>query len=174
LRLGVSQEIVAREMSTEGERRPVPIRSTGGRISLEEVMTRLMLFDDRAIRMVKLLGFAGEFRDSDLSDLVHYLIDHGKEGLNVSACPDHIRLLASRIMAEGEFPGDRNKALIDMACRFKSLAIDADIQRMQRELQQAEEDGDRARQYDLLAQRQKKINEKKHVREYVMEVLQSI
>jgi hypothetical protein len=77
-------------------------------------------------------------------------------------------------MAEGEFPGDRNKALIDMACRFKSLAIDADIQRMQRELQQAEEDGDRARQYDLLAQRQKKINEKKHVREYVMEVLQSI
>lgn len=59
LRLGVSQEIVAREMSTEGERRPVPIRSTGGRISLEEVMTRLMLFDDRAIRMVKLLGFAG-------------------------------------------------------------------------------------------------------------------
>jgi len=61
-----------------------------------------------------------------------------------------------------------------MACRFKSLAIDADIQRMQRELQQAEEDGDRARQYDLLVQRQKKINEKKHVREYVMEVLQSI
>ena len=45
---------------------------------------------------------------------------------------------------------------------------------MQRELQQAEEDGDRARQYDLLVQRQKKINEKKHVREYVMEVLQSI
>ena len=174
LRLGVSQEIVAREMSTEGERRPVPIRSTGGCISLEEVMTRLMLFDDRAIRMVKLLGFAGEFRDSDLSDLVHYLIDHGKEGLNVSACPDHIRLLASRIIAEGEFPGDRNKALIDMACRFKSLAIDADIQRMQRELQQAEEDGDRARQYDLLVQRQKKVNEKKHVREYVMEVLQSI
>lgn len=175
LRLGVSQEVIVREMKTGDGKSPAPFRNMDeGRIPLEEIMTRLMLFDDRAIRMVKHFGFAGEFRDSGFSALVRYLIDHGKEGLDVSACPDHIRLLASRIIAEGEFPGDRKKALIDMACRFKSLAIDADIQRIQRELLQAEEDGNRARRNDLLVERQKMVNERNHIREYVMEVLQSI
>jgi len=177
LRLGVSQEVVVREMKQGGgDGRPAaPSRNTSGeRRPVEEIMMRLMLFDDRAIRMAKLFGFAGEFRDNDLSALARYLIDHGKEGLDASACPDHIRHAASRIMADGEFPGDPTKALIDMGCRFKSRAIGADIQRIQRELVQAEENGDRAKRNSLLVERQNKVNERKHIRAYVMEVLQRI
>jgi hypothetical protein len=61
-----------------------------------------------------------------------------------------------------------------MGCRFKSRAIGADIQRIQRELVQAEENGDRAKRNSLLVERQNKVNERKHIRAYVMEVLQRI
>jgi hypothetical protein len=82
--------------------------------------------------------------------------------------------MASRILSEGEFPGDAKKALLDTACRFKSLSIDSDIQGIQRELSQAEEAGNLTKRNELLKQRQQKMNERKHIREYVAEVLQTI
>ncbi|MFY9397470.1 MAG: hypothetical protein WAR22_03815, partial [Desulfomonilia bacterium] len=169
------QETIAREMKQEERKSPAPSRDvTGGHAPLEEAMTRLMLFDERAIRMVKHFGFAGEFKDNDLSALARFLVTHGTEGLDAPGCPDRIRLQASRLAAEGEFPGDSEKALLDMACRFQSRVIEADIRRIQRELLDAEEKGDRARRNSLLAERQNKINERKHMRERVMEVLQRI
>jgi len=109
-----------------------------------------------------------------MAELFQFLVEKGKKGLDNIECPDHIRMLASRIMSEGEFPGDAKKALIDTACRFKSLSIDSDIQRIQREIFRAEEDGDKARRNDLLKERQHRMDERKHIREYVMEVLQNI
>jgi DNA primase len=175
LRIDMPQETIAREMKRDEKKSPAPSRDvTGGHAPLEEIVTRLMLSDERAIRMVKHFGFAGEFRDSDLSALARFLVAHGTEGLDAPGCPDSIRLQASRIAAEGEFPGDTEKALFDMACRFQSMAIEADIRRIQRELLDAEEKGDRIRRNSLLAERQNKINERKHMRERVMEVLQRI
>ncbi|MCK7467154.1 MAG: hypothetical protein MZU91_02720 [Desulfosudis oleivorans] len=44
-------------------------------------------------------------------------------------------------MAQGEFPGDAKKALIDTVCRFKSLAIDEELRKIQGELNDAEKTG---------------------------------
>jgi len=143
-------------------------------LPLEETLVRLMLFDDAAVRAARQLGLAGAFRDSGMARLMDFLAGHGHEGLNASWCPDEIRILASRIVSEGEFPGDAKKALLDIACRFKSLSIDSEIQGIQRDLAQAEESGNLTKRNELLKKRQLKMNERKHIREYVAEVLRSI
>ncbi len=175
VRLKVSEEVVTRQITSE---KAVPAggnqAASREHLPMDEIVARLMLFDEYAIRVVKGLEIAGTVKDSDHSRLIRFLVEKGKRGLDAYDCPDDVRRLASRIMAEGEFPGDAKKALLDMACRFKSLSIESDIQRIQRELSQAEESGDRARRNELLKARQQKMDERKHIREYVTEVLQSI
>lgn len=176
VRLKVSEEVITRQISRGESERPAGNTQTVSRenMPLEEIVARLMLFDDYAIRVVKGLELAGPAKDSEHSRLIRFLVEKGKSGLDAYDCPENVRKLASRIMADGEFPGDAKKALIDMACRFKSLSIESDIQRIQRELSQAEESGDRVRRNELLKQRQQKMDEKKHVRQYVTEELQRI
>ncbi len=175
VRLQVSEEVVLDRIKG-GDEKPAglsqPVQSE--RMPLEETLARLMLFDDRAIQAVKELGLSEGCKDNAVAAVIRFLAEKGRKGLSGAECPDSIRILASRIMAEGEFPGDPKKALIDMACRFKSLSIDSDIQRIQLELSQSEKDGNRERRNELLKERQQKMEERKHIREYVTEVLQRI
>ncbi|HOI07217.1 MAG TPA: DNA primase [Deltaproteobacteria bacterium] len=175
VRLKVSEEVVLRQVAHGEEKQAaLPLSPQLEHLPLEETLARLMLFDDRVVRAVRKLGLADGFKDSAVARLIGFLAGHGREGLDTQACPDDIRILASRIMSEGEFPGDAKKALLDTACRFKSLSIDSDIQGIQRELSQAEEEGNLTKRNELLKQRQQKMNERKHIREYVVEVLQTI
>jgi len=175
VRLQVSEEVVTRQIRG-GDERPAGLsQSTQNEyMPLEEALARLMLFDDRAILAVRELGLSEGCRDSAAAAVIRFLAEKGREGLSGAECPDSVRILASRITAEGEFPGDRKKALIDMACRIKSLSIDSDIQRIQLQLSQAEKDGNREKRNQLLKERQQKMEERKHIREYVTEVLQRI
>jgi DNA primase len=175
VRLQVSDEVIIRQIR-DGDERPAGLSqpTQSEHMPLEETLARLMLFDDRAIMAVRKLRIAGGFKDSAVAVLIRYLAERGKKELDAIECPDSVRILASRIMAEGEFPGDPKKALIDTACRFKSLSIDSDIQRIQLELSQAEKDGNREKRNELLKERQQKMEERKHIRVYVTEVLQRI
>lgn len=176
VRLKVSEEVITRQINKGESERPVGSTQPVSRehLPMEEIVARLMLFDEYAIRVVKGLGLDGAVKDSELSRLISFLVEKGKRGLDAYECPADVRKLAFGIMAEGEFPGDAKKALIDMACRFKSLSIESDIQRIQQELSQAEESGDRVRRNELLKQRQQKMDERKHVRQCVTEELQRI
>ncbi len=174
VRLGVSPEMVLGQIRPQGKGTlrdvPQPRREKG---SPEDILLlKLMLSDDEAIRLVKDLGLTGAIRNNELSELAAYLIQQGTRGLDDMRCPDHIRSYAMEIKAEGEFPGDRKKALIDTLCRFKTLSIETDIRRIQRDLAQAEKNDDKSRRNDLLKERQEKMLEKKHVRNYVVEVAQ--
>lgn len=174
VRLGVSPEMVLGQIKPQGKGTPrdvpQPRREKG---SPEDILLlKLMLSDDEAIRLVKDLGLTGAIRNNELSELAAYLTQQGTRGLDDMRCPDHIRSYAMEIKAEGEFPGDRKKALIDTLCRFKTLSIETDIRRIQRDLAQAEKNDDKSRRNDLLKERQEKMLEKKHVRNYVVEVAQ--
>jgi DNA primase len=175
VRLKISDGAILRQLA-HGEVKPADLSSSARmeHLPLEETLVRLMLFDDHAVKAVRQLGLAEGFKDSGIARLMSFLAQRGREGLDSEQCPDDIRILASRIMSEGEFPGDAKKALLDTACRFKSLSIDSDIQVLQRELSQAEENGNLTKRNELLNKRQQKMNERKHIREYVVEVLQTI
>jgi DNA primase len=175
VRLKISQDTILRQMA-HGEEKPANL-FTAARLEhlpLEETLVRLMLFDDHAVKAVRQLGLAGGLKDSGIARLLAFLAQHGREGLDSDQCPDEIRILASRIMSEGEFPGDAKKALLDIGCRFRSLSIDSDLQGIQREISQAEENRNLARRNELIQIKQQKMNERKHIREYVTEVLQTI
>jgi DNA primase len=174
VRLGVSPEAVLHELKPHDKATVHNMHNYHeSKGDPENILIRLMLFDDDAIRIVKDLGLRSVFQDHDLSNLAQYLIEHGCKGLNDISCPDDIQVCAAKIKAEGEFPGDKKKALIDTLCRFKTLSIDSDIRRIHRELSLADKKDDKSRRNELLKERQDKMLEKKHVRNYVMEVLQS-
>lgn len=174
VRLGVSPEVVLRELKSPDKAGFLNTNNYHeSKGDLENVLIRLMLFGDDAIRTVKDLGLKGVFQNQDLSNLAQFLIEHGREGLSDIRCPDDIQICATKLKAEGEFPGDKKKALIDTLCRFKTLQIDSDIRRILRELSLADRADDKSRRNELLKERQDKMLEKKHVRNYVMEVLQS-
>jgi DNA primase len=171
VRLGVSPESVhhqlkPRDRHTESHLQ-IPHREKGNQ---EYIIVRLMLFDDDAIRLVKELELKGAIHHKELSELAAYLIKEGTKGIDDVRCPDHIRAYAAQIKAEGEFPGDKKKALIDTLCRFKTLSIESDIRRIQQELSLVEKTENKSRQNQLLKERQEKMLEKIHVRNYVMEV----
>lgn len=175
VRLKISDGAILRQLARgDGSASDVLAAPLLEHLPLEETLVRLMLFDDAAVSAARRLGLAGAFRDSGMARLMDFLAGHGREGLNAASCPDEIRILASRIVSEGEFPGDAKKALLDIACRFKSLSIDSEIQGIQRDLAQAEESGNLTKRNELLKKRQLKMNERKHIREYVAEVLRSI
>jgi DNA primase len=174
VRLGVSPEVLIHELKPHDKAAVHNMHNYHERkADPENILIRLMLFGDDAIRTVKDLGLKDVFQNHDLSNLAQYLIEHGSKGLNDISCPDDIQICATKIQAEGEFPGDKKKALIDTLCRFKTLSIDSDIRRIHRELSLADKTDDKSRRNELLKERQEKMLEKKHVRNYVMEVLQS-
>jgi len=171
VRLGVSPESVHHQLShRKRNTTPNTLLPHMDEGSQEYIIVRLMLFDDNAIRLVKELGLKGAIRHKDLSELAAYLIKEGTRGIDDVRCPDHIRVYAAQIKAEGEFPGDKNKALIDTLCRFKTLSIESDIRRIQQELSRVDKTENKSRQNQLLKERQEKMLEKIHVRNYVMEV----
>lgn len=173
VRLGVSADVVLHQIKPHAVK-PLHEQEQPGpdKTGPEDIVVRLMLFDDDAIRAVKKLGLAVIFEKGELSELASYIIRYGAAGLDDIECPDRIRLHAERIKAEGEFPGDKKKALIDTLCRFKTLSIEEDIRRIHQELLQIEKMDDKARRNALLKERQEKMLQKKHVRNDVMEVLQ--
>jgi len=171
VKLGVSPESVHHQMEPQGRQTEdlmqIPRKDKG---TLEYVIVRLMLFDDDAVRLVKELGFVGALKNKDLSELAAYLIKEGAKGIDNVRCPDHIRVHAAQIKADGEFPGDKKKALIDTLCRFKTLSVESDIRRIQQELSVVDKTDDTVKRNELLKERQEKMLEKRHVRNYVMEV----
>jgi hypothetical protein len=62
--------------------------------------------------------------------------------------------------------------LIDTVSRFKSLAIDEELRRIQGELHDAEKNDDRARRNELLRAKQEMMLRKKGLRARVMEELE--
>ncbi|HOO38294.1 MAG TPA: DNA primase [Deltaproteobacteria bacterium] len=172
VRLGVSPESVYHQLGPAESQAvagglQIPNKEKGNQ---EYIIVKLMLFDDDAIRLVRELGLTGAIHHKDLSELAAYLIREGTKGIDDVRCPDHIRVFAAQIRAEGEFPGDKKKALIDTLCRFKTLSIESDIRRIQQELSRVEKTENKSRLNQLLKERQEKMLEKKHVRNYVMEV----
>ena len=113
-----------------------------------------------------------EFQEPGLRVLFDHLFRHGVQACDGPGCPDRVRLEASRLRALGDFPGDVKKALIDTVCRFKSLAIDEELRRIQGELHLAEKSADKARRNELLRAKQDLAVLKKGLRSHVMEAFE--
>jgi hypothetical protein len=173
VRVGVSPEVIARKIwpGTQASEGQVSLPS-GDRDMLEQTLVRLMLFDAKAVSFIRDLGMSWEFQKKDLEPLFEYLLIHGPDSFDDQGCPDEIRVAASRLMAQGDFPGDRKKALIDTVCRFKSLAIEEEIRRIQSELNEAELVQDRQKRNELLRAKQEMMVRKRDLRSHVMEALE--
>ncbi|MGC9324294.1 MAG: DNA primase [Desulfomonilia bacterium] len=143
-----------------------------GKRAEEETLVRLLLLDEDAVHVVRSLDLQVDFHDTSMRTLFDYIIEKGPGILTQDDCPDTIRVLASRVMALGEFPGDAKKALIDILCRFKSLSIDAQLHRIQADILRSEQSGEMNRIKALLKEKQEKIREKRSLRTTLMEVLQ--
>ncbi|HOO47059.1 MAG TPA: DNA primase, partial [Deltaproteobacteria bacterium] len=150
VRLGLPSDVIFHQLRPQSlsllPEQERPDRSTGG---LEDIMIRLMLFDDDAVRFAGKLGIADVFENGELCELASYLISRGAAALDDMECPDRIRVQAERIKASGEFPGEKKKALIDTLSRFKTLSIESDIRQIDKELMQIEDKDDKARRNEL-------------------------
>jgi DNA primase len=173
VRVGVSPEVIARKIwpGTQASEGQVSLPS-GDRDMLEQTLVRLMLFDAKAVSFIRDLGMSWEFQKKDLEPLFEYLLIHGPDSFDDQGCPDEIRVAASRLMAQGDFPGDRKKALIDTVCRFKSLAIEEEIRKIQSELNEAELVQDKQKRNELLRAKQEMMVRKRDLRSHVMEALE--
>jgi len=173
-RLGVSPDVVARmcevrSADTAGE----PGQGYGAeRKGIETTLARLMVLDRAAASKVREKAPALEFSDAELQGLFDYMVKGGDDPLADPSCPDRVRLTASRLAAQGEFPGDAKKALIDTLFRFKSLAIDERLKRIQHELLAAERARDTARRNELLKEKQEAMIERRGLRQRIMEELE--
>jgi DNA primase len=174
VRLGVSTEVVSKRIRPEGD--PVEPQGTslsgGERDVLETTLTRLMLLDPVAVDIMRASHMTFEFQNKVFSRLFDYIMENEGGVLNDSDCPDEVRMTASRLMAQGEFPGDSKKALIDTVCRFMSLAFDEELRKIQGELNNAEKTQDRSRRNELQRHKQEVQLKKKNLRSHVMEVFE--
>ena len=174
VKLGISAEVVSKRIRPEGNpaEQQGASRSGGERDILEATLTRLMLLDSRAVDIMKASHMTFEFQNKVLSRLFDYILESDGSVLNDSDCPDEVRMTASRLMAQGEFPGDAKKALIDTVCRFMSLAFDEELRMIQGELNNAEKAQDRNKRNELLRAKQEIMLKKKNLRSHVMEVFE--
>jgi hypothetical protein len=147
-------------------------RSGGERDALEATLTRLMLLDSSAVDIMKASHITFDFQNKVFARLFDYILENDGSVLNDSDCPDEVRMTASRLMAQGEFPGDAKKALIDTVCRFMSLAFDEELRKIQGELNNAEKAQDRNKRNELLRAKQEIMLKKKNLRSHVMEVFE--
>jgi hypothetical protein len=128
-----------------------------------------MISDRRAVDRIRAGRMHMEFQNRAYQGLFNYLCQHGAEACDDPLCPDEVRLLVSRLKAQGEFPGDAKKALIDTVYRFKSLAIDEELRKIQGELNDAEKRDDKNKRNELLRAKQDMMLKKKGLRAHVME-----
>ena len=174
IKLGVSTEVVSKRIRPEGNpaEQQGTSRSGGERDNLEATLTRLMLLDVRAVDIMRASHMIFEFQNKVLSRLFNYILENHGSVLNDSDCPDEVRMTASRLMAQGEFPGDVKKALIDTVCRFMSLAFDEELRMIQGELNDAEKTQDRNKRNELQRHKEEMQLKKKNLRSHVMEVFE--
>lgn len=173
VRIGVSTEVIARKI------RPVTETPEGQghlpsseRDILEQTLVMLMLFDTKAVSAVRDLGIIIEFNRKDLMPLFNHLMEHGTGSFDDPTCPGDVRAAASRLLAFGEFPGDRKKALIDTIYKFKRLAIEEELRKIQIELNEAELSRDKQKREEMQRLKQEKQRQKLNLRSFVMEALE--
>jgi hypothetical protein len=131
-----------------------------------------MLLDSRAVDIMRTSNMTFEFQNKVFARLFDYILKNNGSVLNDSDCPDEVRMTASRLMAQGEFPGDAKKALIDTVCRFMSLAFDEELRKIQGELNNAEKTQDRNKRNELQRHKQEIQLKKMNLRSHVMEVFE--
>jgi DNA primase len=173
VRIGVSTEVIDRKI------RPVTETPEGQghlpsseRDILEQTLVMLMLSDTKAISAVRDLGIIIEFNRKDLMPLFNHLMEHGTGSFDDPTCPGEVRAAASRLLAFGEFPGDRKKALIDTIYKFKRLAIEEELRKIQIELNEAELSRDKQKREEMQRLKQEKQRQKLNLRSFVMEALE--
>ena len=173
VKLGISTEVVSKRIRPEGNpaEQQSTSRSGGERDNLEATLTRIMLLDARAVDIMRASHMAFEFQNKELAELFNYILENDGSVLNDSGCPDDVRMTASRLMAQGEYPGDVKKALIDTVCRFMSLAFKEELRMIQGELNDAEKAQDRNKRNELWA-KQEIMLKRKNLRSHVMEVFE--
>jgi DNA primase len=174
VKLGISTEVVSKRIRPEGNpaEQQGTSRSGGERDTLEATLTRLMLLDASAVDIMRASHITFEFQNKVLSRLFDYMLENDGSVLNDSDCPDEVRMTASRLMAQGEFPGDAKKALIDTVCRFMSLAFDEELRKIQGELNNAEKTQDRNRRSELQRLKHEMQLRKMNLHSHVMEVFE--
>ena len=176
VRLGVSAEVLSKRIRPEGipDRQQEVSGPAAERDMLEATLTRLMLQDGKAGMIMKAAGMNFEFQNKVYQRLFDYILENDGSVLNDSGCPDEVRMTASRLMAQGEFPGDAKKALIDTVCRFMSLATETELRKIQGELNLAEKTQDRYKRNELLMEKQGLMLKRRNLRSYVTEVFEKI
>jgi DNA primase len=177
VRIGVSPEVVAGRINLEskgsGGEGAVPEPSSGSeRDMLEETLVRLMLFDTEAIDAVRDLQISVDFHKKNLMSVFSRLMEHGTGSFDHQSCPDEVRSAAQKLMAQGEFPGDGKKALIDTIYKFKRLAIEEEIRKIQSDLNEAELTQNKQRRNEMLRLKQEKLIQVRNLRSFVMEALE--
>jgi DNA primase len=173
VRIGVSPEVIARKIKVGRETEEGTAPSAGSeRDMLEQTLVMLMLSDTKVTSLIKDLGIPIELQKKDLRPLFGHLMEYGTDSFDDPACPGEVRAAASRLLALGDFPGDRKKALLDTICRFKSLAIEEDLRKIQSELNEAVLAQNKERRNEMLRLKQEKLFQKRNLRSFVMEELE--
>jgi len=137
----------------------------------EETLARIIMSDPRAIRLAKEMDLLKYFRDKEISILVSYVIERGADMLNDPSCPDNVRKIASRYLAEDEIKGDIRKAMIDATQHLILRELNKDLANIQEEILMAEKGKNREALLALLEQKKEKIMTKKKIRDDIVEVL---
>ncbi|MCD6569158.1 MAG: DNA primase [Deltaproteobacteria bacterium] len=141
---------------------------------VEETLVRLMLFDTKAIKLIRELDLGHEFKQAHLVPLVKHMLEKGNAILEDPDCSDNVRRIASRYVVQGEISGDKEKALLESTSRFIRRTIEKDINNIQGEILKAEERKEKNRVIDLVKIKREKIMAIKNIHTNVAEVLQKI
>lgn len=141
---------------------------------VEETIVRLMLFDERAIKLIRKLDLGHEFKQTHLVPLVNYMLKKGNAILEDPICSDDIRRVASRYIVQGEIYGDKEKALVDSASKLMRRILDRDINNIQGEILRAEDKKEKGRIVDLVKIKVEKIMARKDIYGNIVEVLERI
>jgi len=168
--LGLGVDTVARHARTKGEQIVLPQGQT--KDYTEADLVRLMLFDEKAIQAVKILDLGREFKQADTAALVGYLLEHGNCILDDVACPDAIRSTAARIIAQGPYEGDCDKALKDNISKLLSNKYDSRITSLQQAIEQARQNRDAYDLHALLNERFALVKAKRNIHTTVAEALE--
>ncbi|RLA99594.1 MAG: DNA primase [Deltaproteobacteria bacterium] len=171
---GVSMETLKRAVDENNKGlRPASYKGIAARdVDLaEETLARIIMSDPRAIRLAKEMDLLKYFRDKEISILVSYVIERGADMLNDPSCPDNVRKIASRYLAEDEIKGDIRKAMIDATQHLILRELNKDLANIQEEILMAEKGKNREALLALLEQKKEKIMTKKKIRDDIVEVL---
>lgn len=170
VRLGLGVDTVARHARTKGEQ--IVLSQGQTKDYTEADLVRLMLFDEKAIQAVKILDLGREFKQADTAALVGYLLEHGNCILDDVACPDAIRSTAAKIIAQGPYEGDCDKALKDNISKLLSNKYDSRITSLQQAIEQARQNRDAYDLHALLNERFALVKAKRNIHTTVAEALE--